>query len=432
MMHQASVLVLLGVQHTLFMLQVAQTLPQLQVLDDVELRAAPAPEAEHAPAQSSPEPSGRGSVAPSPQQQGPALPAPEEQQPAEGPRASWLAPMLSQPVTLPALHKQDSGRPKRQLPPLKVVPWQAMHPRRDLDSARGLRHSHSSLTSHQGSSGADPSPRQPQLSAHQASSRSPGVRGPLPRQASGADLGSMPGQASGVRPGWRLQPEEPAGTLSSLLQLSTALPWEQAPPGPRLLPSSAGSSAATSRPGTPSSARPLATPCNSDHRQPLQPQQQQQEQRGQQASRPAVQQPSPVQQHQLLGPLPRVLQRHSSAGSSRPASARGRPSSADSRPGTLPAASALDTWSAELAGEIVISDDDSPQQTQRGGSSGAVAGQVGSAHAYMLSTGWSEAWLPAGPAGYRQCCMLLRSGHNLSPVHVFCLRQELCMAMHGL
>ena len=400
MMHSASMLVLLGVQHTGSMLQVAQALPQLQVLDDLELRAASAPEAEHAPAQSSPEPSGRGPVAPSPQQHGPGLPAPEEQQPAEEPRASWLAPMLSQPMTLPALHKQDSGRLKRQLPPLKVVLRQAMHPCRDLDSARGRRHSHSSLSSHQGSSGADPSSRQPRPSAHQASSPSPRGPGPLPRQASGADLGSTPGQASGASPSWRLQPEEPAGSLSSLLQPSTVLPWEQATPGPRLLPSSAGSSAATSRPGTPSSARPLATPHNLHHRQPQQLQQQQQEQRGQQATRPAVQQPSPVQQHQLLGPLPRVLPQHLSAGNSRPASARGRQSSADSRPRAPPAASAPDTWSAELAGEISISDDDSPQQTQRGGSAGAVVGQVGSAHAYVLSTGRPTAWLPAGPAGH--------------------------------
>ena len=376
------------------MLQVAQTLPQLQVLDDMELRAAPAPEAEHAPAKSSPEPSVRGSAAPTPQH-GPGVPAPEEQQPAEGPRASWLAPMLSQPVTLPALHKQDSGRPKRLLPPLKVVPRQAMHPRRDLDSARGLRHGHSSLSSHQGSSGADPGPRQPQLTAHHSSSQSPRGLGPLPRQASGADLGSLPGQATSARPSWRLQPEQLTGSISSLLQPSTALPWEQASPGDRLLPRSASSSAAASRPGTPSSARHFTTSHNNHHRQ--QPKQQQQEQRGQ---RPAVQQPSPVQQHQLLGPLPQVLQQHSSAGSSRPASARGRQSSADSRLGTLPAASAPDTWSAELAGEIVISDDDSPQQMQRVGSSGAVARQVGSAHAYVLSTGWLDAWLSASPAGH--------------------------------
>eukprot|EP00891_Asterochloris_glomerata_P004096 jgi/Astpho2/4096/Aster-01240 len=43
---------------------------------------------------------------------------------------------------------------------------------------------------------------------------------------------------------------------------------------------------------------------------------------------------------------------------------------------SCPGTSAPDTWSAELAGEISISDDDSPQQTQRGGSSGAVAGQM--------------------------------------------------------
>lgn len=405
--------ILLGVQHTISMLQVAQTLPQLQVLDDVELRAAPAPEAEHAPAQSSPESSGRASVALRPQQHGPGLPASEEQQPAGRAQAAWLAPMLSQPVTLPALHKQVSGRPKRQLPPLKVVPRQAMHPRRDLDSARGLRHSHSSLPTHQGSSGVDPSPRQLQLSAHQASRPRPGSSGPLSRQASGADLGCVPGQASGARPSWRLQPEEPAGSPSSLLQPSPVLPWEQASHGLRLLPSSASSSAPQS-PGTPSSARPLAVPRDSHHRQPQQPQQQRQEQRGQQATRPAVQQPSPVQQHQLLGPLPQVPQQQSSTGSSRPASARGR--SADSRPWTLAAASAPDTWSAELAGEISISDDDSPQQTQRGGSSGAVAGQVGSAPAYVLSTGWPKAWLPARPPGHCQCCMLLRwcASENLS------------------
>ena len=389
-----------GLQHTEPVLQVAQALPQLQVLDDVELRAPPAPEAEHAPAQSSPEPSGRGSGPPSPQQHGPGLPASEERQAAEGPGASWLAPMLSQLMPLPALHRQDSGRLKRRLPPLKVVPRQAMHPRRDLDSARGLRHSQSSLSSHQGTSGADPSSRQQQLSADQASSSSPGGPGPVPWQASGADLSSVPGQASGARPSWRLQPEEPAASLSSLLQPSALLPREQAAPGHRLLPTSASSSAATSRPGTPSSARPLATPCSSHHRQPPQllQQQQQQEQRGQQAPRAAVQQPSPVQQHQLLGPLPQVLQRPSSAGSSRPASARGRQRSADSRSRTLLAASAPDTWSAELAGEVCISDDDSPQQTQRGANSGLVAGQVGSAHAYVHSTGQPSAWLPASPA----------------------------------